>query len=559
MTKGGVFGPEGAAHGLIILARLAKRRDANRCWLERALDGRLQHLAESALDASSTTGGPATEVLAEAIARADRPAFEVKLLRHIFSSPYRDSLAGKSLSLDALQRMVERRFQTVPASPSGRGLYAAVMDAIGNRLNELKRPEEAVAAFRSALAAMDPVLLDRDPDLKVRRGVTLQNLALAMAELGDRAGALDALNTAVREMTQDLDADPRPATRRELAMALSNLSTVQLELGHLEDALASSRRAVALRRQAPGDAVSALDRQEMVAALNNHALTLRALWLTDEAVEAASEAAVDARELVHAYGETHLPLLARCLDNLATQLARSEEPEAPRRAADASTEAVAILEQLDAERPGLFTAELGTALHNLADLQRRQAQIDGAMASSVRAVEIFQQLAESEPARFEGTLAAALELRGRIFSRLERLDQALDDTRRALRLFRKQSREHPELGIVRLSQCLHRLGVLLQSAGDAEGAFTNIEEALRLLVPVAEERPADVGFKVSLFKISYLLAAQAAGLEPDGELTSSDRESSSHPSTDAGVSNPSAAPAPSTRSLARSLTKKSSA
>jgi tetratricopeptide (TPR) repeat protein len=122
---------------------------------------------------------------------------------------------------------------------------ARSLNNLGNRLGELGRREEALAAARDATDVCRRLAAERPDAFSPFLAGSLDNLGNRLSELGRREEALAATHAAV-DIRQRL-AGERPDTFRPfLAVSLDNLSIRLSNLGRREEALTAVREAVTL-------------------------------------------------------------------------------------------------------------------------------------------------------------------------------------------------------------------------------------------------------------------------------------------------------------------------
>ena len=109
-------------------------------------------------------------------------------------------------------------------------------------------------------------------------------------------------------------------------MSLNNLSAFLSALGRLEDALAASEEALAIRRGLAAARPDAF-RPDLATSLNNLSNRMSALGRREEALAAIEDAVAIQRDLVAASPDTFRPDLATSLNNLSNRLSALGRPE----------------------------------------------------------------------------------------------------------------------------------------------------------------------------------------------------------------------------------------
>jgi hypothetical protein len=132
---------------------------------------------------------------------------------------------------------------------------------------------------------------------------------------------------------------------------------------------------------------------------------------TDGEIAAANEAVAISRGLTIREPDVFLPDLARCLDGLATALAR---PVSRDEELAAAQEAVTIWRTLAQTEPDAFLPDLARSLHNAASSLANAGHTGAALQSLDEAIAIRRQLAE----RHTAVHGAGLEDSQRLHDRL---------------------------------------------------------------------------------------------------------------------------------------------
>lgn len=245
------------------------------------------------------------------------------------------------------------------------------------------------AGLNAVSAAVNQTLADHenDPTKKYR---WLIYLSVRLWALGDNTGALNASEAAVG-LVEDLAAND-PNRLPDLATTLNNLGVQYDTAGRRDEALATSRRAVALwRRLAADDPLS----------------------FTGE--------------------------LAGSLTNLSNWCATSGDAPAALKTAQEAVACYRRAVRLDANR---WEADLATALHNLTACLILNAA-DGAEAVTAEAIGIFRRLAAAEPSRHAAALGVSLSYSADLQMGAGAREAAIETLRDAIRWTGPQGRAFP--------------------------------------------------------------------------------------------------------------------
>jgi nucleoside phosphorylase/tetratricopeptide (TPR) repeat protein len=275
--------------GFEVLGRASASSDKEiRPWLELVLATSLQERARIALVAAKAVGlrtafSVLGDVLADQLeARGNAQLAEVLDAVGIPESTVSLRRVAAWVSRTLLQALGDSGEEVEQAE------LARLQNNLGNRLSELGRREEALAATQEAVA-LRRVLAQRNPDaFQPHLAGSLNSLGNRLSELGRREEALAATQEAV-EVYRVLAQRNPDAFQPDLAASLNNLGLMLSELGRREEALAATQEAVALRRvlaQRNPDAFQ----PNLAASLNNLGAILSELRRNEEALAALEEA-----------------------------------------------------------------------------------------------------------------------------------------------------------------------------------------------------------------------------------------------------------------------------
>ena len=370
---------EQAAHALTVLDRLAQRDPEQTKWLDKALSGRLEALAETAMGVAAQTGDPIGQLLAKILEEQEA---DMALAQRLVPLLPKDTVALREL------RVVVTR------------LYLA-------RLRSVAEPKP----------------------LEVRQDIAghSSNLAGYLSELGNREAALEAAEEsegAFRSLAKDHPDEMRP----DLAMSLNNLANRLSELGRREEALERAQEAVDIRRALAEVRPDAF-RSYLATSLNTLANRLSELGRREEALERAQEAAEIYRVLAEARPDAFRPNLATSLNNLATmlrELGRREE------ALERAQEAAETYRALAEDRPDAFRPDLAMSLNTLANRLSELGRREEALERAQEAAEIYRALAVARPDAFRPDLAMSLGALTNCLSALGKQDDALDSIKEGI-------------------------------------------------------------------------------------------------------------------------------
>ena len=245
--------------------------------------------------------------------------------------------------------------------------------------------------------------IGEEPDAARRLAGSLNNLSNRLADLGRREDALAAIEEAAA-IRRELAGFRPAAFRPDLAGSLNNLSNRLADLGRTEDALAAGEEATGIYRELAAANPDAF-RPELARSLTNLANRLASLGGREDALAVGEEATGIYRELAAARPDAFLPDLATSLNNLSVRLAdvgRREDALA------AGEEATGIYRELTAARPDAFLPRLAASLANLSNWLASLGRREDALAAGEEATGIYRELAAARPDAFLPDLATSL-------------------------------------------------------------------------------------------------------------------------------------------------------
>jgi len=184
---------------LTVLTRLAQQEatatgEPGVRWLERALAGDLETLAEPALQVVLETGEPAGEILAAAIREAGSDELVRRLLSPFDAAGERIAVAHREIAAAATERALE----LVPEDDEHAAERARLLNNLGNRLSNLGRREQALEATQEAVEIRRKLARQRPDAFLPDLARSLNNLGKVLSDLGRREQALGVGETAVR-------------------------------------------------------------------------------------------------------------------------------------------------------------------------------------------------------------------------------------------------------------------------------------------------------------------------------------------------------------------------
>ncbi len=366
----------------------------------------------------------------------------------------------------------------VATFPPGTSERASWQGTLSNRLADLGRREDALAAIEEAVAIYRDLAAARPDAFRPELAASLNNQSVRLAGLGRREDALTAIEEAVT-IRRELAATRPDAFRPDLAASLTNQSNRLASLGRREDALTTIEEAVAIRRELAATRPDAF-RPDLALSLNNQSVQLAGLGRWEDARAAIEEAVAIRRELAATRPDAFRSDLALSLNNQSVRLAGLERRKD---ALAAIEEAVAIRRELAATRPDAFRPDLALSLNNqsvqLAGLGRRK----DALAAIEEAVAIYRDLAATRPDAFRPDLATSLHNQSLRLADRGRRKDALAAIEEAVPIYRDLAAARPAVFAHRLESSLRVLARQLSALGRYAEARAAKEEAWRMRDP----------------------------------------------------------------------------
>ena len=339
------------------------------------------------------------------------------------------------------------------------------------RLDQARRPEEAVAAAERAVAAFARLAATRRdalPDL----ARSLDGLALLLIRAGRPAEALAAAKRSVDILTRLAQIDEQ-AHLPDLANSLTNLSQAQGALGRPE-ALATGERALLIQDRLVSADPEAHE-PDVAISLLNVSNRLAEVGRREDALAAAKRAAGLYKRLAQDSPHAYLPGLAQSLDNLADRLAKAEQlPES----LQAREQAVAGWELLANANPDAFLADLAKSLGQLARDLNQAGRLSEALDVSEKEVRAYKALAQASPEAHLPHLAVILHNRASWLAHAGHPAEALDADDQALAIWNGLAQADPETYLPHVAWLLDSMSGHLGGLGRLREAVTVAERAV---------------------------------------------------------------------------------
>jgi len=384
----------------------------------------------------------------------------------------------------AQRRKQVLRFALRPGATTDESPRLATALAIhAHRLGELGRAEEALDAYREAIAIRRRLVkagLDTDGTMLA---VTVNDMIIALVALGRHREALAASDDAIARFDRSTESD-QEALDYATAVAILNRGKALMELGRLEEALAATESAVSKMRALPP---GLLKEHGQALGETNLATQLTNLGRLPEAAAAAREAVRILRELTDTLPDQFAGALPMALINTSQVELAAGAISAALAAAD---EAVSVLRRLSEGAAEVFSEWLAMALTNQGVILSRAGQPGAGQAPLEEAVALFRALAAVRPAAHNALLVAALADLAGVELELNQPDRARALTEEAVALARELAQEDPDAFTQTLVQALDARAVVLNKSGREDEAVAGAREALSVWRRLAGQRPA---------------------------------------------------------------------
>jgi tetratricopeptide (TPR) repeat protein len=344
---------------------------------------------------------------------------------------------------------------------------------------------------RGALVALEAALkllrnqADREPGSGQHFAATLNNnRGVVLGDMGRREEALRACSVSLGYYRRLAEAQPEPF-RHHLATTLHNCGSMLADVGRRQEALSALQEALDIRRQL---AKSRPDRSRphLAMTLNSCGRVLVEMGRREEALTNCDEALEHYRQLAKAEPEAFRQCVAMVLGNrggVLLEMGRHEDALAT------YDEALTICRQLAAEEPKAFHSDVATTLNNRGTALDEAGRREEALLAYDEALTIRRQLANAEPAAFRPDVATTLNNRANVLNELGRHDEALADYDEALERYRQLAQAEPGAFRQYVATTLSNRGTLLRKQGRREDALIAYDEALHVYRQLAEAEP----------------------------------------------------------------------
>ncbi|WP_336159985.1 tetratricopeptide repeat protein [Amycolatopsis sp. VC5-11] len=443
-----------------------------------------EKLLEPAIDTATRVEAPAPLLRALEHAAKD-PAIALRDLQRMSDAfPHSSHALADTAATVAQALLARHREATAQGRPTDESILARHLNKVSNRLGDVGRREEALAAVTEAVETCRRLASQRPDAYLPDLAGSLSNLSNGLGDVGRREESLAAVTEAV-EIHRRL-ADERPAAYLpDLAMSLSNLSIRLGDVGRREESLAAVTEAVEIHRRLADERPAAY-LPDLARSLSNLSIRLSVLGRREEGLAAVTESVETYRQLASQRPDAYLPDLAGSLSNLSNRLGdvgRREEALAP------VTEAVEIHRRLADERPAAYLPDLAMSLNNLSIRLSVLGRREEALAPVTEAVEIHRRLADERPAAYLPDLARSLSNLSIRLGDVGRREEGLAAVTESVETYRQLASQRPDAYLPDLAMSLNNLSIRLGDVGRREESLALVTEAVEIRRRLADERP----------------------------------------------------------------------
>jgi serine/threonine-protein kinase len=485
-----------------------------------------------------------------------------------------DAIINFEQARDNMEQVVAE----VPSVTEYRFMLARTRCFLANRYDKASRPEDARKAFEQALADYDHLVraFPKDRDIRAKQAEALQlradflwdhgdlggsrrdylasvgigaallreypsdlevmdkhaaslnNLALLFGEAGQREERMRTLaeSTALREELVAITPADDPRRERflsNLGSCYGNLGSGHLDEGDLDQAIAWTRKALAIQDRQIKNHPNSVDYLERVGA---HRMVLGQLEIrighhtTARRELEQARAHLERLNYVRPGDVVYRMHLVNCLGLLAEVASETSDTTL---AANLAGRAVSEAEEIQRTNPKYHPASAGVAsqLLRVAEVSWDNGESDRALANLDRAEAILRQLAGSYPelSGYRSDLATTIRVRARMDSEIGRNQKAEARLREATSLAESALRDDPNqvLNLARAAALDSELGALLGRRNEAE-AQSLFSRARELLERASKRSPKDEEIRRTMV---HALASDAEFLARLGKLQES--------------------------------------
>jgi len=237
-------------------------------------------------------------------------------------------------------------------------------------------------------------------------------------------------------------------------------------------------------------------------------------WGNDETREVMLELVELSPNLTVEDHGLELQILATQLTGLADELLSMDRPDDALKVALGDVR----INSRVAEHHSAHRLALKGSFHDAIDILGEIDKAEKVLQPARELVEISRKWSEREPENFLPYLAASLETVGYCLAELERLRETFEPMREAVDIRRKLAERHPGEGNLPLAASIMMLAYLYVKTGDPESAIETCTEGLQAIAHTLPSPTASAEVYAKALVNIYRKACEKAGREPEEAL-----------------------------------------
>ena len=323
---------------------------------------------------------------------------------------------------------------------------------IGNLLLTFGQPNEALEAYRQALAIRERLVLSNQTVSEYQFGLTssYHAIGIVLSRIGQPHNALEAFEKAL-EISKALAQKNDSVTKYqfELADQYKSLGSLLHDMGQPTEAIEAYQQSLAIRKRLADENPTVTDIQDGLAE-SHHSISVMfySMDKQEDALATCRQALAIRERLVK-----ENPTFIRYQRNLAGDhafvgylLSQSGQTD---EALQAYQKALSIRERLADENPTVenYQNDLAEAHYDIGDLQSRTGRSKKALAAFQKALAIQQRLAQENPEipAYQGHVATTQNDIGLEHKEIGQRKEALEALQKALKTREHLASAHPEV------------------------------------------------------------------------------------------------------------------
>ena len=417
--------------------------------------------------------------------------------------------------------LINRQLVQVNSGDDLRLELAAALVCLATAQEDAGRTEEALATLNEGRAIFDNVSHFSAQTSLWQKGVFLANYSRLLSLVGRRNDAMEVGTQTVSIYRSLVEAEPGAFTNG-LASALYNLGKAASELGDRQGALTAMEESAELFRALSSSGAAGEPGPELPSVLNALSCLYKDLGLREAARDSAEEAVAEFRSLARKSPARFMSDLSQALYNLSNRLGDIGLKDA---AFSAIEESAGIYRRLASERPELYLSDLAMALNAESNHLFGVGKAEQARSAIEESVQIYRPLADRFPEKFAPDLALALYTLSNCLASYGDTEASLRASEESIGLYRSASALSPEAFQEDLARTLGGHADKLASMDRGRAALGFATEASAIYRSLSTQYPDAMlpAFAFSLSRVSRLcfsLGEPSKGVRPGQECVS---------------------------------------